>query len=241
MDRVIKKPPLLKKRVEVGVVIPDKNEELINSPFDQPFGELDFSGNVKKLLTPVQGRFKDRIAALIRKLKLFEEHYRSTVETTSSESYERGRVEGVTNEGLQILETLRSYVNEVTSQRDHFLQNSEADVIELAVRIAGKIVDSKVEVDQGVAARVVRRCLEHIGNNETIVVRVSPEDYEEVSKHQSEWMDRIKKIENCKIKADPGISCGGCLVETTSGFINGQIEAQLETFSRKLNERTDTL
>jgi len=238
MGEVIKKASLLEEGVEVGMVSKRKGESKLSS--DQPFGELDFSGNLKHYFTTTLDGFQDRIAGLIRRLERSGEHYRSVVETTSSKSYERGRIEGVKNEGVEILGRLQSFVEDVKSKRDQFFQSIEADVVELAVRIAGKIVASKVEIDKEVTAGVIRQCLENIGRHESILVRVSPEDYDEIVKHQPEWIGMIENIESFDIKADPAVSRGGCVVETASGFVDGQIESQLETFSRKLSEDSHT-
>ena len=53
---------------------------------------------------------------------------------------------------------------------------------------------------------------------------------------QPEWTDKLEGIENIQIVVDNAIENGGCIVETTTGFIDGGISEQLESLRRKLKD-----
>ena len=208
----------------------------IEPEYDKPFGEIDFTGNLRKNLDATIKNVHDCLNSIMNKIERLVQNHRNSMETSQKQSYERGRVEGISNEGKQILENLQTYIKTVTEKQKQFFSSGEDEVVDLAVKIAENVTRAKIEVDKSVVKNVVKQCLEHIGRSKNIIIRVSSEDYDIIKQQQPEWVDMFESIENIQIVADNAIKNGGCIVETTAGFIDGRISEQLESLKRKLKD-----
>lgn len=145
------------------------------------------------------------------------------------EGYTRGREDALQEmEGrLLPLETLlQRALRECASLRAMLLQALEREVVELVVEMAEKVVGQELQIAPEAILAVVRATLEKAVDQDDLVLRVHPRDYE-ILTSRVEFHRELEKIPGLRLIRDPGITPGGCLLEIGSGFIDARLESRL--------------
>ncbi|GAB7025733.1 FliH/SctL family protein [Geotalea toluenoxydans] len=124
--------------------------------------------------------------------------------------------------------------------RQKVMQESEEDLLKLAIVIARKIILQEISIDRRILVNIVKAAVSNVSDGDEVVVRLSPSDYEIVADHR-EFLPPANEKRRITLKADETIPGGGCLVETSMGAIDARIEAQLdEIFRRFMEDRSVT-
>ncbi|MGB2688643.1 MAG: FliH/SctL family protein, partial [Desulfobacterales bacterium] len=69
-----------------------------------------------------------------------------------------------------------------------------------------------------------------------VVFNVNPDDYDYVEKLRPELFNQNKGLKSIVVTSDPGVSRGGCYLETPYGNIDATIESKLENIHQCLQE-----
>lgn len=83
-------------------------------------------------------------------------------------------------------------------------------------------------MDQTGAAAVVREVVRHAKDKSRLLLRVSPDDYVELSEHKDVITGSAGG--QVEILPDDRVELGGCLLETAHGNLDGRLEIQLQAF-----------
>jgi len=100
---------------------------------------------------------------------------------------------------------------------------TQRELVALAMAVAQRVLKREVTLDPATVLGVVRTCLEEFNTAEMNRLEVSPRDYDVVSGY---FQDH--PIQNLEIVADPAVSPGGAVFETSHGKLDARIETQLE-------------
>lgn len=111
-------------------------------------------------------------------------------------------------------------------------------LIELAVRIASKVVQEAVEANPELVVTVARNALAHVRWCRQLILRVSPKDLEIVRQNRGELVAVVDACNELRLEGDPQIGRGGCVVESEAGTVDATLEAQLEALERGLLEQS---
>ena len=131
-----------------------------------------------------------------------------------------------------------SAVAEIAELRELLLRESEGELLGLAIKLAERIIRQEITLDRGILARTVAAVVEKMTDSDGAIVRFNPEDYRVMAESGALVHAGLADRARMDIKADETVALGGSLVETTSGQIDGQIEAQLtELFNQLMEER----
>ena len=156
-------------------------------------------------------------------------------------SYQKGFEEGK-REGLilgrgeiaPLISKLKSTSQALLQAREETLNQVPQEVIEMALAIAKKVVRANVQVNKEIVTNMVREALRRTTDKERVVIRINPKDMEEIKAHQGEYTSLVDGIKSLEIVDDRRVSLGGCVVETNSGNIVADLDAQLEEIKGKL-------
>ncbi len=131
-----------------------------------------------------------------------------------------------------------SAVAEIGSLRELLLKESEDDLLRLAIKLAERIIRQEITLDRTILVRTVTQVVEEMADTDGVIVRFNPVDYEIIAGSGSLLHAALPDMTRIDVKADATISLGGCIVETTTGQVDGRIEAQLtELFNQLMEER----
>jgi flagellar biosynthesis/type III secretory pathway protein FliH len=127
-------------------------------------------------------------------------------------------------ERAKIAQTLEEFQGE---RRDYF-SRVEADVVQLALAIAAKILHRESQVDPMLVAALVRVAVEKLHDGSSVSVRVAPAE-------AARWRDALAKPVNgltIEIIEDAHLGPGDCTLTTELGSTSFSIDAQLKEVER---------
>jgi flagellar assembly protein FliH len=124
------------------------------------------------------------------------------------------------NERNAIAASLKSF----EAERIDYYARVEAEVVQLALSIAAKILHREAQVDPMLLASLVRIAVERIGESSKVAVRVHPRRAEAWRKHFAGRADSAR----VEVKEDAALSELDCFIETEVGVSNFGLDSQLK-------------
>jgi flagellar assembly protein FliH len=110
------------------------------------------------------------------------------------------------------------------------LAGAEAQVLELALAIAGKVLMQEIEAGRFQMEPVVREALRHAPSRRDVVVHLSPPD-------AAAWQPGAAvSATGLKIVADAALNRGDCLVETAEAAVLTTVPERLEAVAKTLRQ-----
>ena len=158
------------------------------------------------------------------------------IEQLEKDAFERGYAEGSKagrEEGLkqgeetaavQIEEMTRRYTDalaQVAAFKETLRAEVEEEVVRLALAVAKKIVHREIQIDQTIIHTLVRVALERVSGKSAVIIRLSPPDYEYMSKAHAD----MSQVEGREIgfEVDNTLTKGDCMIQTDAGDIDARI------------------
>jgi flagellar assembly protein FliH len=134
------------------------------------------------------------------------------------------------------LQVITAAEQAVADLRDSYLAEAETAAVDLAFRIAEKVIGAAVAADPNVVLEVVSGALLRTTDRDHLVLEVNPRDFELVRDAASELAARLGGIRRMEVVSERRVEPGGCVVRTVEGEIDARISAQLERVRQILAE-----
>jgi flagellar biosynthesis/type III secretory pathway protein FliH len=125
---------------------------------------------------------------------------------------------------------LAAVVGSVDRARRHLLESCESDVVELATRIAERIVGRELAMDPALVASWTHDALTRLADQPDVVVLVSPDVLAAVPKNA--WRDSAGRAFAPTV--DPKLPPGSCEVRSTVSRIDGSASARIRAIVEAL-------
>ena len=125
-------------------------------------------------------------------------------------------------------ERLAHAVEQTASFKPRLRQETEIEVVRLAVTIAHRILRREVSVDPGAIEGIVKAALERVSLAEVTRVRTSPASRATLESA----LGRIGPAVSIRIEADPALEPGSVQIDTSRGTLDASIEGQLSEIER---------
>ena len=156
-------------------------------------------------------------------------------------AFEAGRQHGETSGRQQLegevqlaVQQLAQAAAEVAATRDAVLRRAEADVVQLSIEIARRILHREVSVDPTALGALVKAALAKLAGQQISRVRVHP-DYEPMLRSA---LVQVGHANDIQVVADNAQPRGGAIFETESGgSLDASVETQLREIERGLADR----
>lgn len=133
------------------------------------------------------------------------------------------------------LPALKQAVDQIAQSRHAWLAHWERQAIELAARMAEKLLRQELSSRPQATLTWVREALELAAGQSEILVRMHPEDRAAFGEQASLLAREIAGLGEVQVVADPMIARGGCRVDTRYGSIDQSIEARLARLVEELS------
>ncbi len=147
--------------------------------------------------------------------------------------YQTGYQEGMLAAGREaeaLVSEAKNLIKHAVNKRDEIIAESQKELLELAVKIAEKILEKEIQQDPGSVLRTVRKALRFTGQRENLTLRVSAEDVKHLSKTRLLELG----IPDVNIVEDGTLRCGDCLLDGVQGRIDATLSSQLASVGKKL-------
>jgi flagellar assembly protein FliH len=120
--------------------------------------------------------------------------------------------------------TVGAAISGFEAQRAEYFARVEAEIVQLALAIAAKILHRESQVDPMVVATLVRMAVEKMREGSKVTVRVG-------SAHLAEWKDYFASrstVAHVEVVEGAGLNEHDCLLETELGITNIGLDTQLK-------------
>lgn len=118
----------------------------------------------------------------------------------------------------------------------NYLQSSEKTILELAVQIAEKIIDTEIKTSEDVFLSIVKKVIKEAREYREVRLMVHPNNYENILLQKEELQGIFPKETDFYIFPDDEIEETSCIIESSNGRIDASIDSQLNEVKQKLLE-----
>ena len=125
------------------------------------------------------------------------------------------------------LSALEAAHADVVALRAATAEAVERDAVELAVRLAEKVVAGTLDAEPERVLDVVRGALRRMSERRRVTVLVHPDDLELVRSATDGFAAELGGIEHCDVQAERRLARGGAVVRTDEGQVDASVETQL--------------
>jgi len=155
----------------------------------------------------------------------------SVVEEARERSHAAGLAAGLEDAQVRLgpaALALAEAVDGVAAEQEEFVIRAERAAVELALRLAEKIVGAAIDADPEAVLGVIAGALRRATVRDHLVLEVNPDDFELVHDLAEELATRVGGVRRLDVVAERRVGRGGCVVRTEEGEIDGRVEQQLE-------------
>lgn len=199
--------------------------------------------DVEVMMAEAQEKSNKLLADARKKIKDEKSDAKKDLNELIGEATEKGRLEGH-NQGFEqggkevdrLISKVHMIVGGIVSKRKEILEDSEAEVIELVLQIASRVVKVITESQKDVVIQNVRAALARVKSRTDIIIRVNMEDLELATEKMQEFQKKVEKVKNISILEDATVDRGGAIVETDFGHIDARISSQLREIETRIRE-----
>ncbi len=143
---------------------------------------------------------------------------------------EKAGIEAGTKRADAMLRRLSDTLTELDELRRSMVRQTEHQVVQLAVEMARRILRREVQIDTDLLVAMARVALDRLGDSAPATIRLNPEDYHTIAaRHGGGWAGS-----HVNVVADPAVGRGGCMVESSFGFIDASVDAQFKVLEQAL-------
>ena len=123
-------------------------------------------------------------------------------------------------------------LEEIAALRPRLRHQAEAQVVELALRIARKILGRQIQIDSEVLTGLLKAALDRIDARELFEVRVAPRSQAAIQAS----IQHAGLPVRVQVVADASLEPGALLLETDRGRLDASIDTQLEEIERGFSD-----
>lgn len=164
-------------------------------------------------------------------------------EDAQKEGFVQGRTEGYQAgkaEADKRIEEALSIKADMLSSKARMTMDLEKECIELVIETVEKILNRKIEDSYETIIGLVKLALDKCTYTESLVVRVSPDDYKAAFEAKDKILCLAENIDDIMIKQDGSLEKGSCIVDTISGSIDSSVGTQLDQIKLLFKERLES-
>jgi flagellar assembly protein FliH len=157
----------------------------------------------------------------------------------TEEAWQKGYAEGIDAAAEQSRDILaQAEEMRLEAQREHeeLIAGMEEEMLSLVMDVTRKVVASELATDKDVIIRLIREALPKCSNKVGAVLRVSPEDAENLAENRDELFADIEGADDLEIKKDRTLHKGDCIIESQFGSIDAGVGTRLDKIEEAFNE-----
>lgn len=190
----------------------------------------------KEIILQSQKQAEEQLAA--KRIEIERER-----ELLLQEAYQKGFQQGLTegrdsgkNEFVDLIKQANQVVSLAKEAYEEHLQNSEATILDVALTVAEKIVQTSLLEERERFLPIVKQAIKEAQFQHEIQIHVNPCFYELLISEKQELESLFPKPVQCFIYPNHELPENACLIESEMGRIDASIDTQLSEMKKKLME-----
>lgn len=159
-------------------------------------------------------------------------------------SYDRGVQDGQIQAKATFqteIEKYQEWIRSIESVTENFqneykneLKKIQSMVIDISTMVAKHLIGTEVLYNSDIVIDQVRKTIASLEDDKIFKLHLHPSDVDILTKVHSTLLPDEYDSKSIIITADTSVDRGGCLLETSAGFIDARISSQLEALGRNL-------
>ncbi|MCX7816612.1 MAG: FliH/SctL family protein [Syntrophales bacterium] len=169
--------------------------------------------------------------------KIYEEEIPLRERRAFELGYEKGKRETEERYQQQLkrkIDELASIVKELSMLRHNLIKQTEADIVDLSLTMAEKIIHHEIETQRETICHTLKAAINTTLERDNLIIHLHPEDYRFLMEIKNEFFSQFDGLRNPVFKEDISVGRGGALIVTKSGEIDARIEQQLQAMKNTL-------
>ncbi|MGL4942930.1 MAG: FliH/SctL family protein [Thermoguttaceae bacterium] len=133
-----------------------------------------------------------------------------------------------------LIPAIQMMITKLGEAQHGFLGEWEKSAIHVATEIAHRAINRQLPEMIDLPLDMVREALELGVGSGQLKIRMNPLDHETLLPQVETLVREVAHIASCEIVADPKVSAGGCVMETSLGSVDQRIESRLHRIECEL-------
>jgi flagellar assembly protein FliH len=166
---------------------------------------------------------------------------KSSKDSGYQEGYKNGYKDGydfgikeADSEGVNIRKAADDYRSSCVESVKQYLSDTEQEIIHLAVAIAKQIVNTELTINPEAIFKIAEKVVSKAVDRKQIVLKVNPKDFVIIKNKKDELSIYVENSNNIFLIADSTIKQGSIKAETPSGYVDADIDVQIDTVLKSL-------
>jgi flagellar assembly protein FliH len=179
---------------------------------------------------------KDSAADPAAQMAELEARYQQKVREAHAAGAREGEIAGRNRAAAEmqpVIERLTRSIQEIANLRSRLRREAEADVVQLALAIARRVIHREVAADPDALRGLVIAALEKLQGQEISRVKVHPSHVATVKAGLQQALSEGV----VEVLADSSHELGSVIFETTRGNLDASVDSQLQEIERGLTDR----
>ncbi|MCI0416135.1 type III secretion system stator protein SctL [bacterium] len=120
------------------------------------------------------------------------------------------------------------------TEQEQFIKNANRDLMDLAFKIAEKIIGKQLEMEPETIIGIVKQAMQTVRQSKQLTIRVHPEDAKILKENEEELQETLGRQRILDVVEDKKVHRGGCIIESEIGTVEAQLQTQLERLKKIL-------
>lgn len=133
--------------------------------------------------------------------------------------------------------SLKNSLEEFFGYKEVVYNKISADILDIAIKVAQKIIRKEVETDKTILDSIVHDALKSLAKDENkIILKVNPTDVEYTKEIVPELLSSGQFEAKIYVTGDKEVEEGSAVIETSNGVIDANIRTQLELINEAFKQ-----
>ena len=119
-------------------------------------------------------------------------------------------------------------------KQEDLIKDTENNISRWLIEMVSHITGVSIEGMQGVLMHMINCAMRELDNSRNFVIKVSPDDYEEVLRNKDNIYGALNPGIQLEIFEDSKLSKMQCLIDTDNGIVDVSLDAQLDNLKKAL-------
>lgn len=154
-----------------------------------------------------------------------------------TQGYHDGFDHGESESSAKLAQGLKDYlqaINQVADERNQIFKDAKEQILKLAVAASEQMVHNELSLNPAVCLDIITEALNRITEKDKVIIRVGSEDVDFVNEHREDLLKKLPDIRSLSVQEDHRIEDGGCIIETSLGYIDATIKTKLSLIEKAL-------